>query len=299
MAAAAPVVFGFVGLGIMGRPMAANILKKLPHASLVVWNRSPAAAEAFVAECCGRARAAASPREVAAASSVTFAMLADPAAARSVALGSGGVVEGISAGNVYCDMSTIDAESARAIAAGVRASGGLFLEAPVSGSKQPAIDGQLVVLAAGDANALAAAAPALDAMGKKTFFYGADVGKGAAMKLVINMTMESMLVALSEGLALAEGSGLASADLLAAIDLGAIASPLVRGKGPMMAAGGPHAPAFPLKHAAKDLRLALAAGAAARIDLPVAAAASARFEAALAAGRGDEDMAAVHGKRRA
>ena len=296
-AAAGPsVVYGFLGLGIMGRPMALNVLSKVPGASLLVWNRSAAVAEAFARDSGGRARAVATPREAVAGASVTFAMLADPAAARAVALGPGGACEGVAAGRAYVDMSTVDAATARAVGEGVRAAGGLFLEAPVSGSKQPAIDGQLVVLAAGDAAALDAAAPALAAMGKKTFFYGPEVGKAATMKLVINMTMETMLVALSEGITLCSASGLAPSDLLAAIDLGAIASPLVRGKGPLMAAsGGPYAPAFPLKHAAKDLRLALAAAAEAGVQLPVAAAASGRFEAALASGRGDEDMAAVHG----
>ena len=109
--------------------------------------------------------------------------------------------------------------------------------------------------------------------------------------------MLTMLAGLSEGLALAEGVGVAPSDLLAALDLGAVSSPLVRGKGPSMAARGPYPPAFPLKHAAKDLRLSLAAAAAAGVHLPVASATSAVFEEALAAGRGDEDMAAVHGRR--
>jgi len=292
---AAPVVYGFLGLGIMGRPMAANILSKVPGATLLVWNRTAAVSEHFAATSGGRARAVASPREVAAGADVTFAMLADPAAARAVALGPGGVCEGLRAGTAYVDMSTVDAATAVAVSEGVRAAGGHFLEAPVSGSKQPAIDGALVVLTAGDVAAHAAAAPALAAMGKKTFYYGARVGQAATMKLVINMTMETMLVALSEGVSLAAAAGIAPADFLAAAELGAISSPLVKGKGPLMAAGGPYPAAFPLKHAAKDLRLALAAGAAAGVDLPVAAAASGRFEAALHAGRGDEDMAAVHG----
>jgi len=305
--ASAASTFAFLGLGIMGAPMARNILAKVPGSTLLVWNRTAAVAEAFAAASDGRARAVATPREAAAGASVTFAMLADPAAARAVALGPDGAAAGIgggggggggggaAAGRVYVDCSTIDAASAQAIAAGIRAAGGLYLEAPVSGSKQPAVDGQLVVLAAGDEAALAAARPALDAVGKKTLYYGAEVGKGATMKLCVNMTMESMLVALSEGVALASATGVGSAELLAALDLGSVASPLVRGKGPSMAAGGPYGPAFPLKHAAKDLRLALAAAHSAGLRLPVAQAASARFEAALAAGRGDEDMAAVHG----
>jgi len=292
---AAAVTYAFLGLGIMGAPMARNILAKLPHASLLVWNRTSSVAESFAAASGGRARAVATPREAAAGASVTFAMLADPAAALSVALGApDGAVLGLRPGAAYVDLSTVDAACAAAVAAGVRAAGGLFLEAPVSGSKQPAIDGQLVVLAAGDAGALEASGAALAAVGKKTFFYGPAVGAGARMKLVINMTMETMLVALSEGVALAQAEGVDAADLLAALDLGAVASPLVRGKGPALAAGGPFPPAFPLKHAAKDLRLALAAGARAGVALPVAAAAGARFEAALAAGHGDEDFAAVH-----
>jgi len=208
-------------------------------------------------------------------------------------------------------MSTVDAATSQKIAAAVAAKGARFLEAPVvrrslqcsfathapqSGSKQPAIDGQLVILAAGDESLFAAASPAFAVLGKRSFFLGA-AGKGAQMKLVVNMMMGSMMASLSEGVALAQASGLDGAELLAVLDLGAVAAPMFKMKGPALVKGGPYPPAFPLKHQQKDLRLALELGAAAGVALPVAAAANQSFVAALAQGRGDDDFSAVHAAR--
>jgi 3-hydroxyisobutyrate dehydrogenase-like beta-hydroxyacid dehydrogenase len=273
---------GFVGLGIMGRPMALNLLRG-GH-ELTVWNRTTAA--------CGPLREAGaavapSPAAVAAAADITFAMLADPAAALAVACGPGGIHEGLGTGGGYVDMSTVDAVTSARIAAAVAARGGRFLEAPVSGSRQPAEQGTLVILAAGDAGLYDEAAPALDLLGKKRLYLG-EVGNGARMKLVVNMVMGGMMTAFCEGLTLARATGLAPADVLEVLDAGAIANPMFRGKGPRMLAGD-YAVAFPLKHMSKDLRLARALAAAAGVELPVSAAADDSFARALGAGDGAGD----------
>jgi len=277
---------GFVGLGIMGQPMALNLLKG-GH-ELTVWNRTVTACEPLRT---GGAVVASSPAAVAAACSITFAMLADPLAARVVACGSGGICEGLRAGGGYVDMSTVDASTSADIAEAVAACGGRFLEAPVSGSRQPAEQGALVILAAGDATLYGEAAGALDLMGKKRLYLG-RVGNGARMKLVVNMVMGGMMTAFCEGLALAGAAGLAPSDVLDVLDAGALANPMFRGKGPRMLADE-FGVAFPLKHMSKDLRLALALAAEVGTSLPASAAADGSFARALAAGDGDLDFSAL------
>lgn len=277
---------GFAGLGIMGAPMALNLLRG-GH-ELLVWNRTPAACEPLVAE---GARRAASPAELAAGCEVTFAMLADPAAALAVATGPGGIVEGLAGGRGYVDMSTVDPGTSEGIGAAVSARGGRFLEAPVSGSRQPAEQGRLVIMAAGDRGLYDEAAPLLDLLGMHRLFLGA-AGNAARMKLAVNQVMGCMMASLAEGLDLARGTGLEPAQLLEVLDAGALANPMFRGKGPRMLAGD-FAVAFPLKHMAKDLRLARELVARAGLGQAVGAAAAEAFAQALAAGDGDLDFSAV------
>lgn len=189
-------------------------------------------------------------------------------------------------------MSTVDAATSKRIAAAVRDAGGAFLEAPVSGSKGPAQQGQLVFLTAGDEEAFTAAQPLLDVMGKASFFLG-DVGAGAHMKLVVNMIMGSMMSALAEGLVLSEMTGLRQEDVVEVLGLGAMACPMFALKGPAMAERK-YPTAFPLKHQQKDTRLALElAEELGAGPLPVAAASNQLFVKALDMGLGDADFSAV------
>eukprot|EP00775_Hariotina_reticulata_P010437 gene10437-10595_t len=138
---------GFMGMGIMGEAMARNLLKSGKFSKVLVWNRTLSKCDALVAE---GAVLASSPADIVQQCDITFAMLADPEAALKAALSPGGVVDGITPGKAYVDMSTVDEATSQQIAAAINAKGGRFLEAPVSGSKKPAIDGQLIILAAGD-----------------------------------------------------------------------------------------------------------------------------------------------------
>ncbi len=277
---------GFAGLGIMGTPMALNLLRG-GH-EVTVWNRTEAACASLVAE---GAHQAATPAALAAANDVTFAMLADPAAALAVATGAGGIVDGLAGGRGYIDMSTVDPGTSGRIAGAVAARGGRFLEAPVSGSRQPAEQGRLVIMAAGDRGLYEDAGPLLDLLGMHRLFLGA-AGNAARMKLAVNQVMGCMMAALAEGLDLARGAGLEGAQLLEVLDAGALANPMFRGKGPRMLAGD-FAVAFPLKHMAKDLRLAREMAGVAGLDQAVGAAAAAAFAQSLAAGDGDLDFSAV------
>lgn len=277
---------GFLGLGLMGQPMALN-LRRGGH-ELAVWNRTRAACEPLRET---GATVADSPAAVAAASDITFAMLADPAAALAVAAGPRGACAGLRPGAGYVDMSTVDAATSTSVAQLVAARGARFLEAPVSGSRQPAAQGALVIMAAGDRSLYDEAAPALDLLGKKRLFLG-EVGNGARLKLVVNQVMGGMMASFCEGLTMARASGLQADDLLAVLDAGALANPMFRGKGPLLLSGD-FAPAFPLKHMAKDLRLAHALSRETGLDLPVAAVVAEAFARALAAGDGDLDFGAL------
>lgn len=164
----------FLGTGIMGTAMAGRLLAA--GYDVTVWNRTPAAVEPLVA---AGATCAKSPAAAAAAADVTIAMMADPSAAADVAVAA---ATGLGPGKGYVDASTVDAGTACAVAAIVAAAGGSYLEAPVSGSKQPALDGTLIFLCGGDASLYARVAPLLDVMGKARFLLG-PVGAGANMKV--------------------------------------------------------------------------------------------------------------------
>lgn len=278
---------GFLGLGIMGNPMAKNLLKA--GFKVTVWNRSSDKCAELAALGAG---VAATPAEITSSCDITFAMLADPAAAHAVCFGADGALQGIGAGRGYVDMSTVDAATACEIAAAISAKGGKFLEAPVSGSKKPAEDGTLIILAAGDRELFDQALPCFEKMGKKTLFLG-EVGRGAQMKLIVNMTMGGMMTIFCEALALADKAGLSGADLLEVIDAGAIANPMFKMKGAQIAQGA-FSPAFPLKHMQKDLRLAVALGDSLGQPLFSAAAANESFKRAKALGFSEQDFCAVY-----
>ncbi|SHO47801.1 NAD(P)-dependent oxidoreductase [Desulfopila aestuarii] len=278
--------YGFLGIGIMGKAMAANLL----HAGfeVMVWNRNIERCSPLIDM---GARQGKSPAEVVADSDITFAMVSDPAAAESLCFAQNGVLDGVSAGKGYVDVSTVDPETAMKIGRAIQGKGGRYLEAPVSGSKKPAEDGALVFLCAGDRALYDEAGPALQVMGKKSFYFP-EIGQGAQMKLVINMIMGSMMTAFGEGLALGDKLGLPMTSVLDVLAQGAINNPMFQLKGPLMAEGNFN-PAFPLKHMQKDMRLALLMGDQHGQPLHTAAAANNAFIKARNSGFGDEDFSAV------
>ncbi len=278
--------YGFLGIGIMGGAMAANLLRA--GMDVTVWNRNPERCAALLEI---GAQQGKNPGEVAADCDITFAMLSTPAASREVCFGPDGVLEGIGAGRGYVDMSTIDDHTARLVAEAVTERGGRFLEAPVSGTKKPAEDGTLIFLAGGDPELYEEAAAAFEVMGKKSFFLG-DVGQGARMKLVVNLIMGGMMTAFCEGMALGGKAGLDGRQILEVLDEGALANPMFRVKGPMLLQKQFPA-SFPLKYMQKDLRLALLLGDELKQPLHTAATANETFKKACAAGLADQDFAAV------
>lgn len=270
----------------MGSPMAQNLIKS--GYDVTVWNRTKSKCDPLINL---GAKYQPSPQEVAASCDVTFAMLADPESALDVATGENGAASGLSPGKGYVDVSTVDGVTSKLISARIKDTGALFLEAPVSGSKKPAEDGQLIFLTAGDKALYERVAPLLDIMGKSKFYLG-EVGNGAAMKLVVNMIMGSMMASFSEGLLLSEKVGLDPSILVQVVSQGAISAPMYSLKGPSMIQSL-YPTAFPLKHQQKDLRLALGLAESVSQPTPIAAAANELYKVAKSHGLSDQDFSAV------
>lgn len=277
---------GFIGMGIMGKPMATNLLKG--GYELYVWNRTREKCRELIS---AGARWGESPAALARNCEVTFAMLADPAASMEVCMGPEGVISGIGEGRGYIDMSTVDPQTAKKISESITEAGGRFLEAPVSGSKKPAEEGTLIIMAAGDRSLFQEAEKAFNLMGKMALYLG-EVGRGAQMKLCVNMIMGGMMAAFCEGLALASQKGLDLKDVLAVLDAGAMSNPMFRMKGGLIVSDD-FPVAFPLKHMQKDLRLALLMADEEGLSLPAAAVVNELFKKARGQDLGDLDFSAL------
>jgi 3-hydroxyisobutyrate dehydrogenase-like beta-hydroxyacid dehydrogenase len=253
---------GFVGLGIMGEGMAARLLSEgvagTPNTPpLVIWNRTNSKCTTFQSRFPDHnVIIKNSPKEVIEACAITYSILSTPEAAKSVFDAEDGVLAGISSGHAVVDCATLAEADMQRMNDAITAAGGRFLEAPVSGSKVPALTGALIFLCAGSLDLFNEVKDTgLKAMGKASHFFGTEVGAGTRAKLVVNSLMGTMLAAFGEGLALSQAVGLDPSLMIEVIGQGAIASPVYALKGPKMIAGD-HAPNFPLKHASKDMTLA-------------------------------------------
>ena len=192
---------GFIGLGNMGAGMAGNIQKA--DYPMVVYDIRPEATQAFVDHGARRAMSAA---EVASQCDVTFTSLPGPAEVEAIAIGSGGVLEGIKPGAIYVDLSTSRPTLIREIEPQFRAKGAHVLDAPVSGGKTGAASGNLAVMVGGDRAVYERIKPLLDSFGDKVFYAGA-IGAGAVCKLVHNMIGHGIRQAIAEGLTLGVKAG--------------------------------------------------------------------------------------------
>jgi 3-hydroxyisobutyrate dehydrogenase-like beta-hydroxyacid dehydrogenase len=274
----------FLGLGTMGAPMAANVAKQ--H-SLTVWNRSPARAQPLVD---AGARLAATPADAARGADAIVLMLADPLAVHAVVDGEYGLLAGLAPNALVIDMSTVDVATARVTDAKVRATGGRFVDAPVSGTRKPAVDGKLVIMAGGDPADVARARPILDTMGRVVPVGG--VGQGMAAKLVLNGLGAHMMTGFSAMLVLAARLGLDLRAMLEVIGSGAFSSPLYTSKGPRMLARD-FEPDFTLKLMHKDQELVLATAAENGYAMPTLATIRDVLAEAITAGYGDGDLSGV------
>ncbi|HLK11828.1 MAG TPA: NAD(P)-dependent oxidoreductase [Candidatus Binatia bacterium] len=270
---------GFIGLGIMGAPMARNLLRA-GHA-LVVYGRTRARVEALVAE---GATAADAPAALAAEVDAVVTSLPDTPDVEQVLEGERGVLAGARPGLLVIDTSTIAPDAARALAARAAACGVALLDAPVSGGEQGAIAGTLSIMVGGDPAAFARARPILAAIGRQATYMG-GAGQGQATKLVNQVIGAVTLAAVAEGVVLAARAGLDPGAVVQAVGGGAAASWMLTNLAPRMQRRD-FAPGFMVRLQQKDLRLALAAAARLGVPLPATALVHQLFAAVEARGGG-------------
>lgn len=266
---------GFIGLGAMGRPMAAN-LAAAGH-DVVAWNRSPVEAPDGV-------RLVDGPGAVASETEATFVMVSDEAAVRDVVLGEGGWITGASDGDVLIQSSTIGPEAVRRL--GTDLDPVALVDAPVSGSARVAPERQLTVLAGGEPDVIARVQSLLDAVSSRTVVFG-GIGTGSAVKLLVNGLLITSIAAAAEAFAwLASTEPDVSVD-----DVSSVVeriSPIAARRAPALL-GDPPQDGFALTHVLKDIGLLSDAAT----DAAVLAAVRDRCRAAVDGGLGDFDLAAL------
>ncbi|HYL10849.1 MAG TPA: NAD(P)-dependent oxidoreductase [Candidatus Acidoferrales bacterium] len=277
---------GFIGLGLMGRPMAANLLKA--GFPVVVWNRTASRGHGVAKQ---GALLAASPREAAAAADVLITIVSDPPALEEVLWGTQGALAALRRGTTYLDSSTVAPSLARRIAAACQERGVKFLDAPVTGGTWGAEKGELVFMVGGDAETLKGIEPVLGAMGKRWFHLGPN-GAGQTIKLAMNMILALQVDALAEALALVQGAGLPGEKLVEVMQSSMARAAVLDVKAPLLLKRE-YAPSFPLRLMHKDLGLALDLANQVGVPLPATAAAREIYNAVKGAAKEDLDYAAV------
>ena len=277
---------GFIGLGLMGKPMAQNVLRA--GFPLVVWNRTRAKADDLVR---AGAKLAAGPRELASQSDVLITIVSDPPALEEVLLGSKGALDGLRAGSLLIDSSTVSPDLARRIATDCAKRNVDFLDAPVTGGTWGAEKGELVFMIGGKAEVLERAKPVLEAMGKRFFLLGPN-GAGQTVKLGMNLLLALEVNAFAESLALVTNAGVAAEKLVEVMKSSMGRAPLLDVKAPMMLKGEFPA-SFPLRLMHKDIRLALELAREKGVTLPAGAAAYATYSTVKDSSTDDPDFSSV------
>jgi 3-hydroxyisobutyrate dehydrogenase len=276
-----------LGTGIMGAPMARN-LRAAGH-EVRAWNRSAEKAEALADD---GVEPAASIAEAVGGADVVITMLADGDAVEAVAGEALGAIDNA----VLAQTSTIGPEATARVAAAADAAGVPFVDAPVLGTKQPAEEGKLIVLASGPEDERERLEPVFEAIGAKTLWLG-EAGAGSRLKLVLNAWLLALTEGLAEAIALAEALDVDPQTFLDTIDGGPLGVPYANLKGKLMIEGE-FPPSFPLELALKDARLALATAEEQGLRLGALAAVADQMQRAVEAGHGKADMAAtIHATR--
>ena len=277
---------GLIGLGLMGHPMGANLLKA-GH-ELTVWNRTASRGDDLVAQGAKRAK---TPREVAAASEVILTIVSDPPALESVLWGESGVFSGLRRGSVIIESSTVSPGLEKRAAAAAADLGAEFLEAPVTGGTWGAEKGELVFMVGGEASTLKRVEPVLGAMGKRWFHLG-PVGAGQTVKLAMNLLLDVQVEAFAEALALVTRAGIPGQSLFEVMQSSMGRSGVLDLKGANMLKGE-YKPSFPLRLMHKDLGLALDLANQLGVPLPAAAASREVLNAVKGAMTEDVDFSAL------
>ena len=279
---------GFIGLGIMGSRMAAN-LQKCGH-WLVVYNRTRQKAEPLLSK---GAAWADSPVAVAAQAEIIITMLAHPGAVEQAALGKEGFLSHLAPGRMWIDCSTVDPSFSKRMAAEAQASGIRFLGAPVTGSKGQAALAKLIFWVGGEAADLETCRPLLECMGNKIVHCGGP-GAGASLKMVMNQLLGTVMAGFAEGLVLGESLGLSRQVLFEALLSGPAAAPFLAFKRERIENGNYEEADFPLRWLQKDLHLASVSGYETGVPMPLTNIAKEIYRFAIREGDGDKDFSAIY-----
>jgi 3-hydroxyisobutyrate dehydrogenase len=279
---------GFVGLGIMGSRMAAN-LRRAGY-ELTVYNRTAKRAQAWAAEYGGTV--AATPADVGAASDIVVTMVVDGAQVTEVVLGEHGVAHGAAEGTLCVDMSTIAPGDSRRIAAALAERGIGFVDAPVTGSSPKAQDGTLTIMAGGAPEHFQRVLPLFEVMGELVVHVGDEVGQGEMVKLINNAVAAANANTIAQALIVGRATGVDLDALVRVMSAGSGASAMLGLKaGPMREHD--YTTLFKLEHMLKDVRLCLEEGQAAGVPFPAAAAVREALSAGMGRDLGDADFAAI------
>ncbi|KQN99077.1 NAD(P)-dependent oxidoreductase [Paenibacillus sp. Leaf72] len=276
----------FIGLGVMGMGMAANLLRK--GYSVTVYNRTPGKAAALIEL---GATEALTPAEAAAGNDVVITMISNDQAVRDVYYGENGIFSAVRSGTVLIDSSTISPSLARELAATAEQKGASFLDAPVTGSKPAADAGTLVFMIGGSKAVLDANDDILLAMGGKLIYMGLN-GSGSIAKLAHNTIVGINVVALTEGMAIAASGGLDSNAFLELVQAGSASSKSAELKGPKLINAN-YDVQFSLELMLKDLKLSSVLSDSLRVPTPLLESAKSMFQVGESMGLSELDMCAV------
>ena len=277
---------GFVGLGVMGSEMVLRLLEK-GH-TLTGYNRTRSKAARLLDK---GMKWTGSPREVAAASDFTFSMVTNSSALEMIVEGPDGILAGLAPGKVLIDMSTVSPEFSRSVAAKVRAKDADMVDAPVSGSVITLQEGKLSVMVGGRKDTFDRVMPLLLDIGPKVTYVG-DNGLALVMKIAANLSLAVQMLAFSEGILLAEKSGISREVAVEVLTNSAIASPMVKYRGPFVLKL-PAEAWFNVNMMQKDMLLALDLGRALDVPMPTTAITNEFLTAARGMGLVQEDFAVL------
>jgi 3-hydroxyisobutyrate dehydrogenase-like beta-hydroxyacid dehydrogenase len=277
---------GFIGLGLMGKPMARNLLKA--GYPVVVWNRTAARADELIRE---GAKFGKNPSETAAQADVLMTIVSDPPALEGVLWGTDGALGALKRGSTYIDSSTISPELARRVAAACAKRGVDYLDAPVTGGTWGAEEGKLVFMIGGKKEVLDRVEPVLAAMGQRFFLLGPN-GAGQTVKLAMNLILALEVEALAEAMALVTRAGVPGEKLVEVMQSSMARAAVLDVKAPLILKNE-YPPSFPLRLMHKDMRLVLELARQEGLNLPAAAASYATYNAVKEQAKDDPDYAAV------
>ena len=277
---------GFIGLGIMGKPMSRNLLKA--GYQVVVYDVVPGPVAELVDAGAVRGESA---RDVAAQSDVIITMLPDGPDVEAAVLSPGGVLDGARGGSVIVDMSSINPTVSQKVGAACAAKGVEFLDAPVSGGEPKAIDGTLAIMVGGKPEVFDRVAPILQKMGSSVTLTG-PVGAGNVTKLANQIMVACNIAAMGEALVLATRAGLDPEVVFNAVKGGLAGSTVLNAKGPMVISRN-FKPGFRIRLHQKDLRNALLAAESMKVSLPFTATVQQILMALMNDGKGDLDHSAI------